>query len=128
MTKDSRRTKKRKAKKQNHIPLSAAIDDRNFKIYIQESRGDPKLKNALLDEVLQGFRKAKKFTSGRIEGSISGATKQLIELVKNNRHLSAKELFNLASQSAISDMKFSTFRNHVSIIRKQYPKIKTSTV
>lgn len=68
--------------------------------------------------------KAKKFPPGRQQGAQIDSTKHIFDIAKNNRSMSAKELFNIADKSIIEDMALGTFQNHVRDARKVYPKIK----
>lgn len=72
--------------------------------------------------------KGMKFKPKRQKGAIAKATKHIHGLAKNNRSMSAKELFNIADKSIIEDMALGTFGNHVRDARKDYPKIKAKKV
>lgn len=71
--------------------------------------------------------KGKEFTqAGRQKGAVSEVTVRICNLAKDNRTLSAKELFAKADKTITTDMAFDAFRSHVSRARKQYKKEKKS--
>ena len=82
------------------------------------------LRDAIKEELTLQARKGVTFKPGRADGSVSDATTHIHQLVKDNRSLSAKELFPKANKSKIGDMSEGTFRNHVTAAWKQYPKEK----
>lgn len=67
------------------------------------------------------------YGNGRPKGAISSAVRYITDLAKDNRALSAKQLFAKADKNSIGSMAESTFGNHVSKARKEYPKEKNTS-
>jgi hypothetical protein len=114
----------------NHLIFSLECSDRADKLAAEL----PAIKELLLKawaislEMVCGSMKpladkGGKFSNGgRQKGAIAKATQHIIQLVKDHRSLTAKELFAKADKSTIGDMTVRTFNNHVTNARKEYPK------
>ena len=76
------------------------------------------------EKLIPAAEKGNKFKPGRSKGAITKATIHIKDLAKNNRSLSAKQLFSKANKSIIGNMDEGTFGNHLSDARKLYPKEK----
>lgn len=114
------------------LPISILFDDpyfqRHYEMIMKEPEGatDTKLKKAITTELILRARNGIKF-SGREKGAIGSATNHIVQLAKENRSLSAKQLLHIADKSIIGKMSVRTFENHVTEARKQYPKEKKAT-
>jgi hypothetical protein len=105
------------------IPFSALLRDdggiRNALMVLGENHVDPKLRQALVAELMPIARKGVRFRAGRLPGSRSKEVNYIHQLARSRRALSAKALFRIADKAIIGKMSERVFANHVSMARNK---------
>ena len=114
-----------KDEKQTGIPIAELLkgedNKRNLRMFMREPHGDPRAREALIDELWrlrdEERRRAAPFRRGRARGSESEKKQHVRKLVTDNPGLGAKELRLRADESILDGMKDRRFSNLVSEVR-----------